>query len=74
MGEFGRWTAAQRARFGGHPRNRVAEFPTGSHYFFLEMPDDARRVIPSGGRAVAEPGRRGPSAWLSDPRAVFLSS
>lgn len=43
--EFGRWTAAQRARFGSHPRNRVAEFPTGNHYFFLEMPDQARRAI-----------------------------
>lgn len=43
--EFGRWTAAQRARFGGVPRNRVVEFPTGNHYFFLEMPDQARRAI-----------------------------
>ncbi|HEU0300880.1 MAG TPA: alpha/beta hydrolase [Longimicrobium sp.] len=43
--EFGRWTAAQRAKFGSVPRNRVAEFPTGSHYFFLEMPGAARRII-----------------------------
>ncbi len=43
--EFGRWTAAQRAKFGSVPRNRVVEFPTGNHYFFLEMPDEARRAI-----------------------------
>lgn len=43
--EFGRWTAGQRARFGGVPRNRVVEFSTGSHYFFLEMPDQAGRAI-----------------------------
>ena len=43
--EFGRWTAAQRQTFGSVPWNRVVEFPTGNHYFFLEMPDLARRAI-----------------------------
>lgn len=43
--EFGRWTAGQRAKFGGYPGHRVVEFPTGNHYFFLEMPDEARRAI-----------------------------
>jgi non-heme chloroperoxidase len=42
---FGRWTAAQRARFGAHPRNRVVEFSSSNHYFFLEKPDEARRII-----------------------------
>jgi non-heme chloroperoxidase len=43
--EFGRWTAAQRAKFGSVPRNRVVEFPSSNHYFFLEKPDEARRII-----------------------------
>lgn len=43
--EFGRWTAAQRAKFASAPQNRVVEFPTGNHYFFLEMPDEARRAV-----------------------------
>jgi non-heme chloroperoxidase len=43
--EFGRWTAAQRARFGRHPQNRVVEFASANHYFFLEQPDEARRII-----------------------------
>lgn len=43
--EFGRWTAAQRAKFGSFPQNRVVEFPRTGHYFFLEQPDEARRII-----------------------------
>jgi non-heme chloroperoxidase len=43
--EFGRWTAAQRAKFGSVPGNRVIEFPSSNHYFFLEKPDEARRMI-----------------------------
>lgn len=42
---FGRWTAAQRARFGQQPRNRVVEFTNGNHYFFLEDPEQASRAI-----------------------------
>jgi pimeloyl-ACP methyl ester carboxylesterase len=42
---FAGWTAAQRARFGQSPRNRVIEFPSSSHYFFLEKPEEASRVI-----------------------------
>ena len=43
--EFGRWTAAQREAFGSHPHNRVVEFPSSNHYFFLEKPWEARRII-----------------------------
>lgn len=43
--EYGRWTAAQRARFGRHPRNRVVEFPNQGHYFFQVSPDESRRAI-----------------------------
>jgi non-heme chloroperoxidase len=42
---FGRWTAAQRARFGQVPGNRVVEFSNGNHYFFLEDPRAASRAI-----------------------------
>ncbi len=38
-------TAAQRARFGSVPGNRVIEFPRSNHDFFLEMPGLARRMI-----------------------------
>jgi pimeloyl-ACP methyl ester carboxylesterase len=43
--EYGQWTAAQRARFGSMPRNRVVEFRDAGHYFFLAQPDEARRII-----------------------------
>lgn len=43
--DFGRWTAAQRARFAQHPRNRVVEFANGNHYFFLEQPRKAAQDI-----------------------------
>jgi hypothetical protein len=42
---FSRWTAGQHAKFGQWPQNRVIEFPSYNHYFFLEKPDEARRVI-----------------------------
>lgn len=43
--EYGRWTAAQREKFGRLPQNRVAEFPSTGHYFFMEKPQEARSVI-----------------------------
>jgi hypothetical protein len=43
---FSRWTAGQRARFGQWPRNRVIEFPSYNHYFFLEKPEAAKQAIP----------------------------
>lgn len=42
---FAAWTAAQRDRFGRVPTNEVVEFPSSSHYFFLEQPEEAARVI-----------------------------
>lgn len=43
--EFGRWTAAQRAKFGAHPQNRVVEFADAGHYFFQVDPEASRRII-----------------------------
>lgn len=42
---FEDWTAAHRERFGRVPSNDVVEFPSGNHYFFLEKPEEAARVI-----------------------------
>jgi len=42
---FAAWTAANRERFGRVPTNQVVEFPSSSHYFFLEQPEEAARVI-----------------------------
>ena len=42
---FSRWTAASRDQFGRFPQNRVVEFPSSNHYFFLEKPEEASRVI-----------------------------
>ena len=42
---FGPWTAEQREKFGRVPGNRVVEFPSSNHYFFLEKPDEAARVM-----------------------------
>lgn len=50
---YGRWAAGQRAAFGRKPGNRVAEFPGGNHYFFLEEPDEARRLIADFARGLA---------------------
>ena len=42
---FAEWTAAHRTRFGRVANNDVVEFPSSSHYFFLEKPEEAARVI-----------------------------
>lgn len=42
---FAPWTKKNRDAFGRFPRNRVVEFPSSSHYFFMKMPDEAARVI-----------------------------
>ena len=42
---FAPWTKKNRDAFGRFPQNRVVEFPSPSHYFFLEQPDEAARVI-----------------------------
>jgi hypothetical protein len=44
---FSRWTAGQRQKFGQHPQNRVIEFPSYNHYFFLEKPREAKQAIVS---------------------------
>ena len=42
---FAPWTKENRDAFGRFPRNRVVEFPSPSHMFFMEQPDEAARVI-----------------------------
>lgn len=42
---YGGWTATQRTAFGRVPGNSVVEFPGGNHYFFLEKPSEAHRLI-----------------------------
>jgi hypothetical protein len=42
---FAPWTKKNRDAFGRFPQNRVVEFPSSSHYFFMKMPDEAARVI-----------------------------
>jgi pimeloyl-ACP methyl ester carboxylesterase len=42
---FAPWTKKNRDAFGRLTRNRVVEFPSASHYFFMEQPDEAARVI-----------------------------
>jgi len=42
---FAVWTATHRERFGQISANEVVEFPSSSHYFFLEQPEEAARVI-----------------------------
>jgi pimeloyl-ACP methyl ester carboxylesterase len=42
---FAPWTKKNRDAFGRFPQNRVIEFPSPSHYFFMEQPDEAARVI-----------------------------
>lgn len=44
-GAFALWTKKHREAFGRFPQNRVVEFPSSNHYFFLEQPDAAERVI-----------------------------
>jgi non-heme chloroperoxidase len=42
---FGAWADKQREKFGRVRGNRVVEFPSSNHYFFLEKPDQAARVM-----------------------------
>lgn len=42
---FAKWTAAQRKQFGRYPQNEVIQFPSSNHYFFLEKPKLAARMI-----------------------------
>jgi pimeloyl-ACP methyl ester carboxylesterase len=42
---FAPWTKKNRDAFGRFPRNRVVEFPSPSHYFFMEQPAETARVI-----------------------------
>ena len=42
---FAPWTQKNRDAFGRFARNRVVEFPSASHYFFMERPDEAAQVI-----------------------------
>ena len=42
---FAPWTKKNRDAFGRFARNRVVEFPSASHYFFLEKSDETARVI-----------------------------
>jgi pimeloyl-ACP methyl ester carboxylesterase len=42
---FGRWTRSHREEFGRWPQNQIIEFPSSNHYFFLEQPDEAARLI-----------------------------
>lgn len=45
LAAFTPWTASNRTKFGSLPQNQVVEFPSSNHYFFLEKPDEAARVI-----------------------------
>lgn len=42
---FAPWTRKHRDAFGRFAQNRVVEFPSASHYFFMEKPDETARVI-----------------------------
>ena len=42
---FAPWTKKNRDAFGRFPQNLVVEFPSASHYFFMEQADEAARVI-----------------------------
>ena len=42
---FAPWTKKNRDAFGRFAQNRVVEFPSASHMFFMEQPDEAARVI-----------------------------
>jgi len=44
-GVFAPWAKKNRDAFGSLAQNRVVEFPSASHYFFMERPDEAARVI-----------------------------
>jgi pimeloyl-ACP methyl ester carboxylesterase len=42
---FAPWTKKNRDAFGRFPQNRVVEFPSHSHYFFMEKPGETVQVI-----------------------------
>lgn len=42
---FAPWTKKNRETFGRLPQNRVVEFPSANHNFFMAKPDEAVRVI-----------------------------
>lgn len=42
---FGAWTKKNRDEFGRSSQNRVIEFPSANHYFFMQMPDETEGVI-----------------------------
>lgn len=42
---FAPWTKRNRDAFGRFPQNRVVEFPSANHYFFMAKPEEAARVI-----------------------------
>jgi pimeloyl-ACP methyl ester carboxylesterase len=42
---FAPWTSRQREAFGRVSQNQVVAFPSSNHYFFLEQPDTAERVM-----------------------------
>jgi non-heme chloroperoxidase len=42
---FAPWTKKNRDAFRRFPQNRVVEFPSPSHYFFMEKPAETARVI-----------------------------
>ena len=49
---FAPWTKKNRDAFARFPQNCVVEFPSASHYFFMEQPDEAARVIDAFLRSV----------------------
>jgi pimeloyl-ACP methyl ester carboxylesterase len=42
---FAPWTKKNRDAFGRFPQNRVVEFPSTNHLFFMAKPDETARVI-----------------------------
>jgi non-heme chloroperoxidase len=42
---FAPWTKKNRDAFGRFPQNRVIEFPSYNHVFFMQQPDETKRVI-----------------------------
>jgi pimeloyl-ACP methyl ester carboxylesterase len=42
---FAPWTKKNREAFGRLPQNRVVEFPSVNHNFFMAQPDETVRVI-----------------------------
>ena len=42
---FAPWTKKNRDAFGRFPQNRVVEFPSAGHYFFMKKPHETARMI-----------------------------